>query len=331
MNHRERVFAAINHTEPDRVPYNARLCPEIQNVMKSILPTGADHREIYQEDIYFVGVSFPAYENRTLDYLPLPTKEAVDKLKREVQDLKDKEVVVCNTYIPGVYEHVKDFLGDETALVGMYEEPEELKAVITKVANWLYQINEINATVGFDICWIGDDIGAQNALIMSPASYREFYKPHHRELVKRIKRINTQAKVAFHCCGHVMPLIPELLDIGVDILETVQPEAHNDLIRIKADYGDKMTFWGAIGMQSVFFDHTPAQVKEAVRQSLEIMSSGGGYIAAPCHTVTKEMKIENVIAFYETLQAYGVYPSPGRSACSQQSSATKTIHSGKYE
>lgn len=311
MNSRERFFTTLKHMEPDRVPYNARLCKELLAAIREETAGSIDYRDYYKEDIYFVEIEFPEYLNRSLDYLPIPEKASIEKAKEDIERLKDKGVVVCNTYIPGVYEHVKEFIGDEAALIGMYEEPDDLKQKIKKVAEWLVAINEINAKAGFDICWIGDDIGAQNSLIMSPDCYREFYKPYHRELVQRIKGINPDAKVAFHCCGHVVPLIPELMEIGVDILETLQPEANNDLKMIKSKYGKDITFWGAIGMQSVFFNRSPEEVREEVCLSLRIMAAGGGYIAAPCHTVTKDMTVGNVKAFYEAVIAYGEYPTPG--------------------
>jgi uroporphyrinogen decarboxylase len=228
-----------------------------------------------------------------------------------VAALKKENVVVCNSYIPGVYEHIKRFLGDENALVGMYEFPHRLRSSIERVADWLFKLNEIIATTGVDICWIGDDIGAQNSLIMSLENYREFYKPFHREQIIRIKKINQGIKVAFHCCGHIMPLVPELMDIGVDIIEAVQPEANNDLNILKSEYGSEIAFWGAIGMQSVFFSSTWEEVAEDVRSALRAMSRGGGYIAAPCHTVTSDVSSENVKTFYNTLKTYGMYPSPG--------------------
>lgn len=311
MISRERVFKALSHEEPDRVPYNARLCIELQNAMQNEMLEGIDYRKYYKEDILFADIRFPEYLKRSLSYLPLPEKEDIVRTTETIRKMKQEGLAICNTYTPGVYEHIKEFLGDENALVDMYDSPVELKDRIDNVTEWLCKLNEIKVSMGIDICWIGDDIGAQKSLIMSLNHYREFYKPCHRELVNRIKKVNPAVKVAFHCCGHVTPLIPDLIDVGVDILETVQPEANNDLKFIKKEFGRDIVFWGAIGMQSVFYNRPSSEVVEEVRSSLRIMSKGGGYIAAPCHTVTPEMSLENVKAFYHALNNYGGYPNPG--------------------
>jgi len=313
MNSRERFFTALSHKEPDRVPYNAFLCEAKENELQSLMKNGEDYRKFYQEDIMFCefGITEEVWRKISFENLPLPSKEQIARAKAEGERLKAEGTVTCNAYVPGVYESLKQIIGDENALVLIYEDPEKLAEMIEKIGEWRCEIAKIHAENGMDICFIGDDIGAQQSLIMSLNSYREFYKPYHKKLVEVIKKANPQCKVAFHCCGYIMPLVPELIEVGVDILQTVQPEANNDLKLLKETYGNDITFWGAIGMQSVFFGHTPEYVREVVLETLKIMSANGGYIAAPCHKATEDIHIENVIAFYETMMAFGAYPRPG--------------------
>lgn len=301
MTARERVFKSLNHQEPDRIPYNARLCWELVEALKTEMSPGIDYREYFKEDIIFVDVPFTEYEKISFDNLLLPQKEAALAAADEVKKYKAEGLIVCNSYMPGIYEHIKAFFGDEEALVGMYDNPDDLMNKIEKVTEWLCKVYEMIALMDTDICWTGDDIGAQRSLIMSSDNYRNFYRPYHKELIGYIKKSNPKAKIAFHCCGHVTPIISDLIDVGVDILECVQPEAGNDLYFIKREYGKNITFWGAIGTQSVFFNRPPNEIKAEIIKSLEIMSDGGGYFAAPCHTLTNEVTVDAVKTFYETM------------------------------
>jgi len=122
-------------------------------------------------------------------------------------------------------------------------------------------------------------------------------------------------KIAFHSCGHVYPLVRDLIEIGVDILEAVQAETM-DMALLKREFGRDICFWGGVGAQSVL-QGTPEQVLEGVRATLRIMAPGGGYIAAPCHTLTEEVPPDNIVAFHEALRRYGAYPRPGEASPSR--------------
>jgi uroporphyrinogen decarboxylase len=157
---------------------------------------------------------------------------------------------------------------------------------------------------------MGDDLGTQRSLVMSPADYRAWYRPRHERIVRHIRSISSTAKVAFHCCGHVTPLIPDLIEIGIDVLEAVQAETM-DIAYLKREFGRDICFWGGVGAQSVLARATREQVLTGVRDTLRTMAPGGGYLAAPCHTLTDEVPWESVLAFHEALQLYGGYPQPG--------------------
>ena len=317
MTSRERFFCTLSHKEPDRIPYNARLVPNRAEALEKHLGIFVPYYEHFCDDIVFAGRilpwgDFPEPFDIYTDEIPLPESGKIADVTKQIALLKSQDKVVANSYTPGVFEHVKSFLGDEETLIKMYTEPEKLHSIIDKISTWHCKLYEAYASMGLDIVWMGDDLGTQRSLIMSLDDYRLFYKPHHVKIISTIKAVNPDIKVAFHCCGCVEPLVPELIEIGVDILETVQPEAKNDLAFLKKEYGQRLTFWGGIGTQSLFFDKTPDEVKDGVRSPLKIMSADGGYIAAPCHTITEEVRVENIIAFYEAIEAFGGYPFPGK-------------------
>ena len=207
----------------------------------------------------------------------------------------------------GVFEEAKAWLGDAEVLAMPYNDPNRLETVLDRITEWKMSIYAAYVRAGVDIVWIGDDLGQQRTLIMSPEHYREWYRPRHQEIVSHLRKIRDDVKIAFHSCGHITPLITDLIELGVDILEAVQPEAM-DLAYLKKEFGRDIAFWGGVGCQSTFARSTPQQVMENVRRTLNIMAPGGGYIAAPCHKLTDDIPWESVIAFNEAMNRYGIYP-----------------------
>jgi len=307
MTSRERFFTAIRHEEPDRIPYVGFLFADHINQLNA--DCGADYREYYKEDIRLVSVDYPEYKDKNLDnnYFPLPSAAALEKAYAEIQSVKDKGLVACNTYIPGIFEHIKALTNDEYALVHMMLEPDDMKIKISRVTDWLCALYEAFAKIGFDICFNGDDIGTQQSTIMGIDKYREFYKPNHIKLVETIKSVNNNAQTAFHCCGHIHTILPEWIDVGVDIIHSVQPEA-NDLRFIKENYGRDIVFWGALGLQSEMFYLTLDEMQERLIDCFKILAPGGGFIAGTSNYVTNEVPFDKIKLMYETLMNHGAYP-----------------------
>ena len=313
MNSRERFYTAVNHREPDRVPYVALLYPQLSEGLNAQLPPGTDYRDYYGEDIRIIGVEYPEYQSIKLkdNIFPLPAKEAAQKARREVESVKERGLVTCNAYMPGIFENFKGFTDDEFALVNMIAEPEETKILIGRITDWLCRLFEIYAGIGYDICFNGDDIGTQHSTIMGMRSYREFYKDNHKKLFNSIKNTNSDAVVAFHCCGYMHTILPEWIDIGIDMVHSVQPEA-NDLQYLKNTFGDKIVFWGALGLQSEMYYLSLDEMDEAMQKCINIMAPGGGFIAATSNYVTGEVSLDKIKLMYRALQKYGIYPKTGQ-------------------
>ena len=307
MDSRERFYKTVSHREPDRIPYVGFLFADHINALNA--DCGADYREFYREDIRLIPVDYPEYKDKNLDnnYFPLPARAALDKARAEIQKTKDKGLITCNTYIPGIFEHIKALTDDEYALAHMMTEPADMKIKIERVTSWLCALYELFAGVGFDICFNGDDIGTQQSTIMGMDQYREFYKDNHIKLVETIKSVNGETQIAFHCCGHIHTILPEWIDAGVDIIHSVQPEA-NDLRHIKDLYGEKIVFWGALGLQSEMFYLSPDDMRERLIECFRILAPGGGFIAGTSNYVTNEVPLSKIKLMYETLMQYGQYP-----------------------
>jgi uroporphyrinogen decarboxylase len=310
MNSRERVFTALAHREPDRVPHNLRPSPEaVARLRQELGDPDADFARHFGHDVRYAAIPLPdpPAETPKEEWTPRPTAQAVAACRDTVRALQGSGQVVCGAYACGVFEQAKEWFGDGPTLTMPYDDPRRLGAALERIAEWKMAVYGAYVEAGVDIVWIGDDLGAQNSLIMSAAQYRRWYRPWHQRIVERLRALRGGVIVAFHCCGYVTALIPDLIALGVDVLEAVQPESM-DLAHLKREFGRDLSFWGGIGAQSVLARAGRQEVLDGVRRTLEIMAPGGGYIAAPCHTLTEEVPWETVVAFEDALRLGGAYP-----------------------
>jgi uroporphyrinogen decarboxylase len=312
MDSRQRVLTTIAHKEPDRVPYNLRLVPDVLDVVRGEIGT-TDYAEYFDHDVRYVVHALPDKPEGlpAIDWVPQPTQDDVRSLAAATRACHDRGYAVCGMYFMGVYEQAKDWLGDAAAMLAPYDDARGFAALLDKIVEWKCSLYGAYAAAGADIVWIGDDLGTQRSLVMRPEQYRQWYRPRHEQIVRHLRSIRPEVKVAFHCCGHVTPLIRDLIEIGIDILEAVQAECM-EIAGLKREFGKDITFWGGVGAQSVLARTTPQQVIEGVRETLRVMSPGGGYIAAPCHTLMEEVPWASIVAFHAALRDYGAYPCPGR-------------------
>jgi len=153
----------------------------------------------------------------------------------------------------------------------------------------------------------GDDLGIQSGLLFSPKTYREMLKPYQRRLNDVIKQ-HTEATIFYHTCGNITDAVPDLIEAGFEAINPVQVSAIPDPAGLKAKYGDKVSFWGAIDSQHVLPHGTVEDVREEVRLRIRQLGHGGGYIAAGVHNLNPDVPPQNIIAMSEAVREYGRYP-----------------------
>lgn len=160
-----------------------------------------------------------------------------------------------------------------------------------------------------DIIKIGDDLGTQTSLMMSPRMYRRIIKPIHSEFVQFIKR-RTNAKVFFHTDGDVAPLVDDFMEIGIDILNPIQTSAGKmaDLPALREKTRGRMTLCGAVDTHRILPFGTPQEVEEEVHRVIKILAPGGGYMLGSVHTIMPDVPPENVMAMVNAAKKYGTYP-----------------------
>ncbi len=151
-----------------------------------------------------------------------------------------------------------------------------------------------------DVIAFGDDLGMQNGPQISPAMYREFFKPRHAKMWRRAKEL-APVKVMLHCCGGVRPLLDDLIEAGLDAINPVQIScAGMDAAALKRDFGSRLTFWGGgCDTRHTLYHGTPAEVAQHVRQQAAIMMPGGGFVFQQVHNILADVPPENVIAMFD--------------------------------
>ena len=156
------------------------------------------------------------------------------------------------------------------------------------------------------IVWIsGTDFGTQNGEFFRPEVFRELYKPYYQRINDWVHQ-NTPWKTFYHCCGSIVNYLDDFVEMGMDILNPVQLSARGmDAHMLKEKYGDKLVFWGGgVDTQQTLPFGTPEQVRQQVKERLDILSKGGGYVFAPIHNVVAKTPVENLIAMYEAVKEF---------------------------
>jgi uroporphyrinogen-III decarboxylase len=207
-----------------------------------------------------------------------------------------------------------DLLGMENLYLKMYDEPDLVDAVLGHVVDYYAEVSRRifdSAADGLDVFFIGNDFGGQTGPLLGPDLFTRFLLPHLARLIDLGHAYGL--KVQLHCCGGFAPLIPAMIGAGLDGLHAVQPCCGGmNLAKLKADYGRRILFNGAIDSHHALIRGTPESVRECTREVLAIMAPGGGYVAGASHDyILGETPVENVVAMFDAVEEFGTYPTGG--------------------
>ncbi len=220
--------------------------------------------------------------------------------------------VVLMGLCPGIVEMYSWLRGFDRFYIDLATEPRNVhrflsRIVELKAAYWERALQLVGDCV--DAVNEADDLAGQDGLLLSPQTYRKLIKPYHRALCAAIRRVAPHVFILFHSCGAIRPLIPDLIEIGVDILNPVQVSARGmDPHELKNEFGRDLCFWGGgIDAQAVLGSGPLSRIKDDVRRNIETLAPGGGFVFAPTHIIQADVPPENVLAMWEALQQYGAY------------------------
>lgn len=332
MTPREIVLNQINHHETSPVPYTLGFEDNIGAALdqhygdstwrEKIIPYlsscgGIDRRkstpinESYNRDLFGSvwrtdkrpfhltepGLNEPSlkgYEFPTLDdFLEEGQKE------RMLEKLKGQKDSLSRIGLGwGLWESYWGIRGFENAMTDMVTEHGFVEELLDKLTDLYLDQVEYVSDVPADAVMFGDDWGYQQGVLVGPERWREFFKPRYAKIYEAVHK---QGKLVLsHCCGSIVDIIPDVIEIGLDVLESVQPEARGmNPYELKERWGDKIAYWGGLGSQSTIPFGSPEEIRGEVRKLREQMSKNGGYILAPAKSLQPETPVQNAAAVFE--------------------------------
>jgi len=243
-----------------------------------------------------------------LDNFPWPDPcdpRRLDRLREEVRRVHNETELAlqADAFYGGIYECAWWMRGFETFTVDMYRRPEFTEALLDRILDlylgfydtYLDEVGPYLQVVDYN-----DDIGMQTGPLISPVMFRRYLKPRYKRIFDLIHS-KTRAKLFLHSCGSCYPFIPDLIEIGLDVLNPVQPLAANmEIGGLKREFGDRLTFHGGIDIQRLVPYGTPAEIESEVRRVAKVGGAGGGLILAGAHNIQGDTPPQNVLAIYET-------------------------------
>ena len=331
MKPKQLVYEAINHKETKFLPYTIEFETEtidkykeyyeiwekkILNHILSVAPIDTEKRKkindkyvidiygsIWRIDLKPMHLEKPALTKPNFDDYKFPEisqfidNEKVEEVKMFIEQNKDRFIVARIGF--GLFERTWTICGFENALVWSITEPDFYEELLNKIYKLQYNFLDICLTLPIDGIMFSDDWGDQKGVILGPERWRKYIKEKVAKLYEKVKK--SKKVVLSHCCGSVFDIMDDIIEIGLDVLQTVQPEAKNmNPYILKKIYGDKITFWGGLGSQSIIPFGTPYELKKEIEKLCKEMGKGGGYILGCSKPIRPETPIENIITIIET-------------------------------
>lgn len=225
------------------------------------------------------------------------------------EEWKAKDRVICGGMQCTIWETAWYMRGMEVLMMDMMSEDEMAEFVLDKVTDIAVQRAQYYVKTGAEVLYFGDDVGMQRSIMMSRELYQTWLKPRLKRVVDAARAINPEVIIFYHSCGFIEPFIEDLIEVGVDVLNPVQPECM-DFKEIHDKYGDRISFHGTIGTQTTMPFGTPEEVRAEVFKNLDIAGKKGGLLVAPTHLLEPEVPWENIKAYIEACRDYTRPDSP---------------------
>lgn len=248
-------------------------------------------------------VSHPLADDRALDNYqpPDPQRPELYTASRDmVQHFKDQYWIVGVT-VTTIFEAAWALRGLTQMMMDMALDPDTANRILDIPYHYHLTAAKKLVEIGVDMIWTGDDVGSQDRMLISPGMWRKYLKPRMAHFFSELKAINPDLKIAYHSDGNILPIIPELIEIGLDVLNPIQP-ASMDPALVKEKFGDNLCFWGSIDVQHTLPFGTPDDVRSEIKNRLQTIGREGGLIISPTHHVQLDTPLENFWAMIDTIQ-----------------------------
>lgn len=278
------------------------------------LPEGATIAEYGTAQVpahfwHFTGLRFPMLHLDTiaeLEAYPWPNYTPAyrhEHLEAAVQTVHDRGLFAIGG-VGHIYETAWQLTSMEKLLSDFLLNPDRAAFILDTITEHRCFVARRMAEAGADMIQCGDDVGMQDRLMMHPDAWREWLKPRLGKVIKAARDANPEIHAFYHSDGNIEAIIEDLIEVGVTVLNPVQPECM-DPVALKRKYGDRLAFWGTIGTQSTMPFATPDDVRATVRRMCETVGEGGGLVLAPTHVLEPDVPWQNIVAFFGAADEYG--------------------------
>lgn len=238
--------------------------------------------------------------------IPDPQKLEVYEEPARIIAAYGKDYWVTGSVQISIFEAAAHLRGLENVMSDMLQNKDYAHALFDKVMEYPLQAGRKFAEMGADMIWTGDDIAMQTGMMISPNLWREFFKHRYAKLFEAYKKTNPQIKIAYHSDGNCEAILDDMHEIGLDVINPIQPKCMNPLY-IKKRYGKKLAMFGGVDIQHTMPFGTVDEVVEEVRLLCTECGKGGGYIISPSHYLQIDTSVEKILAYYESAKKYGIY------------------------
>lgn len=334
MTRRERVVGSLERSEADAVPWQIELTGEVARRLAQRLSIKDSHMdewlgnhcakislttgELSRDGTLFRdewGVEWDRsgidrdigiirepllHEPSIAGFRPPPVDEAAVRASLDDWFAAPADRFVFAKIGTLLFERAWSLCGLETFLVYLLTDPDFVRELLALIAERNERLVSIACEYPVDGFYFGDDYGQQGGPIIGPDMWRELFEPHLRKLFSTAHAAD--AVTALHSCGRIDDLLDDLVDAGLDVYQTVQPEVY-DLRELKTRFGDRLAFWGGLSTQRDLPFRPPQEIRRIVRGTIVTLARGGGYIAGPTHRVTPDVPDETIIALVDELRA----------------------------
>lgn len=331
---KELVRSATEHRETEKVPYNFMFSPPAEERLKRYYGTedlitalempmflfGPKDKPLYADPQVYgetitdqFGVVWstsridrgspigPPLKEADLSRYSFPSPDDPKRfagLDQEVARRRDRFLIAV---IGDLWERAGFMRGLGNLCVDVLENPKFVEELLEAMKEYVIRTLEHLVRCKPDGVFLSDDYGTQSGLMIAPRHWQRLVKPRLKEIYLAAKRRGLV--VMHHTCGDVVEIVPDLIEIGLDILHPIQPETM-DIFAMKRDFGKDLTFCGGIGTQHLLPKGTPSEIRETVKKTMDVMAQGGGYVLEPGITLQDDVPIENMVAVIEAAREY---------------------------
>ena len=234
--------------------------------------------------------------------------ELIDPIKSLLKEYQDDYFIIVDlssTLIEAAYAHI---VGTQNFFLMLFDQPELIDGVLDGLTEYYTELGKNVIDLGIDMIRVGDDIGAQQSMMISPDQWRQLAKPRFQYMFDEYRKSNEDIFIKLHSCGDYSPIIGDMIELGVHLSGLMQPTGGNkNQVELKKKYGDEIAFIGGFDVQRLLPRGQVEQVRNGVCEVMKNLASGGGYIFSPSHYILADVPIQNIFTMLEAQRDFGTY------------------------